>query len=60
MECAFKVYIAKGTERHELPDKERVNASYTHRLKDLARLAGPARYMTLRSCIRNSAGIGLL
>jgi HEPN domain-containing protein len=40
VECAFKAYIAKGTERHEFPDKERVNASYTHRLKDLARLAG--------------------
>jgi hypothetical protein len=40
VECAFKAYLAKGTERHEFPDRERVNASYTHKLKDLAKLAG--------------------
>ena len=32
--------IAKQTERHEFPDKGRVNASHTHDLEKLIELAG--------------------
>ena len=39
-ECALKACIAKKTERHDFPDKERVNASHTHDLEKLLRLAG--------------------
>ena len=39
VECALKACIAKKTERHEFPDKDRVNKSYTHSLVELIRLA---------------------
>jgi HEPN domain-containing protein len=39
VECALKACIAKGTQRHEFPDKKKVEASHTHNLRDLARLA---------------------
>ncbi len=39
-ECALKACIAKLTERHEFPDKKRAEASHTHRLSDLLRVAG--------------------
>ena len=34
-ECALKACVAKRTERHEFPDRERIRASYTHNLTDL-------------------------
>jgi hypothetical protein len=40
VECALKACIAKGTERYEFPDKKRVDASYTHNLQELVKLAG--------------------
>ena len=40
VECALKACIAKSTARHEFPDKNKVNASYTHKLKDLVGVAG--------------------
>lgn len=40
VECALKACIAKKTARHEFPDKDRVNDSYTHRLDRLIKLAG--------------------
>ena len=40
IECALKACIAKSTRRHEFPDKKRVDASYTHDLRELVRLAG--------------------
>jgi HEPN domain-containing protein len=40
VECALKACIAKATRRHEFPDKSRANASYTHDLPGLAKLAG--------------------
>jgi HEPN domain-containing protein len=46
VECALKACIAKTTERHEFPDKERVNRSYTHKLNQLLQVAdldGPLR-----------------
>ena len=39
VECALKACIAKKTQRHEFPDKDRVNKSYTHKLDDLIKLA---------------------
>jgi HEPN domain-containing protein len=39
-ECALKACIAKDTKRHDFPDKERVQKSYTHKLSDLATVAG--------------------
>lgn len=40
-ECAFKACIAKGIQRHDFPDKDRVQKSYSHDLRELARLADP-------------------
>jgi hypothetical protein len=39
IECALKACIAKATQRHEFPDKEKALTSYTHNLKDLLRVA---------------------
>ena len=39
IECALKACIAKRTCRHEFPDKKTVDASHTHRLEDLLRVA---------------------
>lgn len=39
VECALKACIAKETQRYEFPDKRKVDASYTHDLKELVRLA---------------------
>ena len=38
-ECALKSCIAKQTVRHEFPEKNKVNDSYTHELKKLTKLA---------------------
>lgn len=40
VECALKACIARRTKRHDFPDKRTVDASYTHRLEDLVRVAG--------------------
>jgi HEPN domain-containing protein len=39
VECALKACIAKETQRYEFPEKKRVDASYTHSLKELVRVA---------------------
>lgn len=39
IECALKACIAKGTRRHDFPDKKKVSESYTH---DLSKLVGAA------------------
>lgn len=39
VERALKACIAKETQRYEFPDKKRVDASHTHNLKELVRLA---------------------
>ncbi len=39
VECALKACIAKETQRYEFPEKKRVNASHTHDLKELVRVA---------------------
>ncbi|MGO4883973.1 MAG: HEPN domain-containing protein [Bryobacteraceae bacterium] len=39
VECALKACIAKETQRYEFPDKKKVNASHTHDLKELVRIA---------------------
>ena len=40
VECALKACIAKGTFRHEFPDKKKVEASYLHSIRDLVKVAG--------------------
>ncbi len=40
VECALKACIAKGTQRHEFPDKRKVDSSYSHNLRELLRVAG--------------------
>src|SRR5580698_11539014 len=40
VECALKACIAKFTERHEFPDKKRVDASYSHNFTNLLKVAG--------------------
>lgn len=39
VECALKACIAKGTRRHEFPDRKKVEASYKHDLRELVRVA---------------------
>lgn len=39
VECALKACIAKATQRHDFPDRKRVDASHTHSLKELVRVA---------------------
>ena len=39
VECGLKACIAKGVRRYDFPDKKSVDASYTHNLKDLVRVA---------------------
>jgi HEPN domain-containing protein len=39
VECALKACIAKRTREHDFPEKTLVIGSYTHKLKDLLRLA---------------------
>ena len=40
VECAIKACIAKGTLRHEFPDKKKVESSHSHNLRELMRVAG--------------------
>lgn len=40
VECALKACIARETKRHDFPDKNRVNASWTHQLTRLVDTAG--------------------
>jgi len=40
VECALKACIAKETKRYEFPDKSKVEASWGHDLKKLAKVAG--------------------
>jgi len=39
VECAPKACIAKETQRYGFPEKKRVDASHTHNLKELVRVA---------------------
>ena len=39
VECALKACIAKSTRRHDFPDKKNADASHTHNLRDLMRVA---------------------
>lgn len=40
VECALKACIARKTRRHEFPDKDVVNQSWTHKLEQLIKVAG--------------------
>jgi len=46
VECALKACIARQTERHEFPNKERVNQSWSHSLPALVQIAGLQRSLT--------------
>jgi HEPN domain-containing protein len=39
VECGLKACIAKSIRRYDFPDKRNVDASHTHNLKDLVRVA---------------------
>ena len=39
IECALKACIAKRTQKHQFPDKKTADASHTHRLEDLLKVA---------------------
>jgi HEPN domain-containing protein len=39
IECALKACIAKGTQRHDFPDKERVQKSFVHQPSELVKIA---------------------
>lgn len=39
IECALKACIAKSTLRHDFPEKKKVDASHTHSLRDLLKVA---------------------
>ncbi len=41
VECALKACIAKTVQRHDFPDKDRAQRSYSHDLRELAKLADP-------------------
>ncbi len=41
VECALKACIAKSVRRFDFPDKDRAQRSYSHDLRELARLADP-------------------
>lgn len=43
VECALKACIAKQTKVYEFPDRQPANESYTHRLRELIRIAGLER-----------------
>jgi HEPN domain-containing protein len=43
VECGLKACIAGKTQRHEFPDKKIVNASYTHNLRELVKVANLER-----------------
>jgi hypothetical protein len=53
VECAIKACIAKETQRHEFPDKDRVQKSYTHKPADLLKVAN--LYDELQRSIRANA-----
>jgi hypothetical protein len=40
VECALKACIAKSTQRHDFPDKARVNRSHTHNVREPISVAG--------------------
>jgi hypothetical protein len=40
VECALKACIAKGTRRHQFPDKKKVDLSYSHDLAKLITVVG--------------------
>jgi HEPN domain-containing protein len=49
VECALKACIAKGTQRHEFPDKEKAVASYSHAFGKLLNVAGLERSQRLEA-----------
>jgi hypothetical protein len=52
VECALKACIAKSTKRHDFPEKQRANDSYTHNAKKLVIVA--ALELALDEAVRQS------
>lgn len=40
VECALKACFAKGVQRYDFPEKDKVSKIFTHRLREIAKLAG--------------------
>ena len=55
VECALKACIAKETKRHEFPDRRKVDASHTHDLRELVRLAKLEK--SRRGSVKSRSGI---
>lgn len=53
VECAIKACIARQTQRHDFPDKDRVQKSFTHKPADLLKVAN--LYDDLQRAIAASA-----
>ena len=51
VECALKACIAKHTRRSEFPDRKTVEASHTHKLEELMKVAQLTKSIT-RKCGR--------
>ena len=49
VECALKACIAKKTRRHDFPEKDQVNRSWTHSLPELAKVAELDSYLRPRT-----------
>ena len=49
VECGLKACIAKQTRRYDFPDKKTVDASYTHNLTELVRVAQLGQVLKRRS-----------
>lgn len=43
VECGLKACIARGTRRHDFPEKKTVTESYSHKLSQLLQVAGLQR-----------------
>jgi len=59
VECALKACIAKETKRYEFPEKRRVNASHTHDLADLLKVAELQDFRQQLRAIRHFDNIGM-
>jgi len=57
VECGLEACIAKGTARHEFPDKRRVDSSHSHNLRELVRVARLSDVLAER--IGKDPGFGL-
>lgn len=57
VECALKACIAKKMKKHDVPDRQLVNDSYTHNLRTLLELSGLAAEMGKEVTSRTATGL---